>query len=513
MANKRVSMRKTREILRLFFDLHLGKKQIARACSVSPSTVVDHVRRATAAGLQWPLPEGLDDSALEAALFPPEPTSKEAERPLPAMQELHRELRKKGVTLQLLWLEYKETHPDGYQYSRFCDHYRQWHRTLDLSLRQEYRAGEKMFVDFAGKTVPIVDAGTGEITEAEIFVAVLGASNYTYAEAVPSQDLPNWIGAHVRAFQYFGGVAEILIPDNLLVGVKKACRYEPDLNPSYQAMAAHYGTVVIPARVCKPRDKAKAEAGVLLVTRWILAALRNHTFFSIGELNEKIRELLARLNARKFNKLDTTRKELFDSVERPSLKPLPAVCYQYADWKKATVNIDYHIEVDGHFYSVPYQLIGKQVEARFTATVLEVLYKNRRVATHQRSYQKGKFTTLPEHRPKSHQRYLQWTPSRIIGWAEKTGPATAKLVEMIMSSRPHPEQGFRSCLGIMHLGRRYSAERLEAACGRALRIRGYSYKSVKSILQHNLDSASVAGHQETLPALSHDNIRGKEYFG
>jgi transposase len=428
------------------------------------------------------------------------------------MEEIHRELRKKGVTLQLLWMEYKEKHPEGYQHSQFCELYRRWAKTLDLSLRQEYRAGEKMFIDFAGKGIPIVEPATGEIKEAEVFVAVLGASNYTYAEAVASQALPSWISAHVRAFEYFGGVTEILIPDNLRSGVTKACRYEPDLNPTYREMAEFYGTVVIPARPRKPRDKAKVEAGVLLVTRWITAALRNHTFFSLAEVNERIRELLERLNTRRFKKLDTSRKELFETIEKSSLKPLPLTRYQYAEWKKATVNIDYHIEVDGHFYSVPYQLARKQVEVRLTSTTVEVLSHSRRIATHQRSYQKGKFTTLHEHRPKSHQRYLEWTPSRIINWAEKTGTCTATLVETIMSTKKHPEQGFRSCMGILSLGKKYTAERLEAASKRAIAIRACSYKSVKSILQNKLDKITLPEQKEVTVVIEHDNIRGEQYF-
>jgi transposase len=409
-------------------------------------------------------------------------------------------------------MEYKEKHPEGYQHSQFCELYRRWAKTLDLSLRQEYRAGEKMFIDFAGKGIPIVEPATGEIKEAEVFVAVLGASNYTYAEAVASQNLPSWICAHVRAFEYFGGVTEILVPDNLRSGVTKACRYEPDLNPTYREMAEFYGTVVIPARARKPRDKAKVEAGVLLVTRWITAALRNHTFFSLAEVNEKIRELLERLNTRRFKRLNTSRKELFETIEKSSLKPLPLTRYQYAEWKKATVNIDYHIEVDGHFYSVPYQLVRKHVEVRLTSTMLEVLSHGRRIVTHQRSYQKGKFTTLNEHRPKSHQRYLDWTPLRIISWAEKTGPCTAKLIETIMSTKLHPEQGFRSCMGILSLGKKYSIERLEAASKRAIAIRACSYKSVKSILQSNLDKIALPEQKEVTVVIEHDNIRGEQYF-
>jgi len=510
MAHKRLSMRKIREILRLYHELRLGKKQIAKVCSVSPSTVVEYIRKAEAAGLNWPLSEDLDDSAIEAQLFPSEPP-KTSDRPFPVMAELRQELQTKGVTLMLLWQEYKERNPEGYQYSQFCEHYRRWTKTLDLSLRQEYLAGEKMFIDFAGKTIPITNRYTGQITGAEIFVAVLGASNYTYAEAVESQSLPLWIGAHTRAFEYFGGVTALLIPDNLKSGVTKACRYEPELNPTYLEMCQYYGTVAMPARAGKPRDKAKVEAGVLLVTRWITAALRHRTFFSITELNAAIRELLERLNTRKFKKLDTTRRLLFEAIDKPVLNPLPGERYHYAEWKKATINIDYHIEVEGHFYSVPYQLVRQKVDVRITSDTICVLFKGKRITSHPRSYHKGKFTTITEHMPKSHQGYKEWTPSRLISWAEKTGPSTSKLIETIMTTRPHPQQGFRSCLGIIGLGKKYTNQRLEAASHRALAIKSYSYRSLRAILENGLDKVPTET-KEVIPTIEHDNIRGQQYY-
>lgn len=514
MAAERLSMRKTREILRLHFAAGLGKRQIARSCNLSPSTVLKYIEKAERAGIGWPLPEGLDETSLQAMLFPEAKGNTSAERrPMPDMAEIHKELRKKGVTRQLLWLEYKEQYPEGYEYSQFCDRYQKWKQGLDVSLRQQYRAGEKMFVDFAGKTVPIINALTGTTKEAEIFVAVLGASNYTYAEASESQALPSWIRAHINAFEYFGGVPEITIPDNLKAGITKACRYEPDLNPTYLDMAQHYGTVVIPARAGRPRDKAKVEAGVLVVTRWILAALRNHTFFSIKELNDRIRELLQRLNSRTFRKLNSSRMELFEKLDKPALKPLPTHRYEYAQWKKATVHIDYHIEVEGHFYSTPYQLVKKPVEVRLTSQTVEIIYKGRRIATHQRSYERGKFTTIEAHRPKAHQKYLQWTPSRLIQWAERIGTDTAKLIEEILSRRPHPEQGYRSCLGIFSLGKKYTSQRLEAAAGRALSIRGYTYKSVKSILESGMDRIPLTEKKEVIRQIDHENIRGQRYYG
>jgi len=511
MAAERLTMRKTKEILRLHFGLGLSGRKIARSCNIARSTVADYIMRAKAAGIGWPLPEGMDDTALDAKLFVSQETTP-SDKAMPQMQEIHKELRRKGVTLQLLWVEYKQNNPDGYQYSRFCELYSRWVETLDLSLRQEYRAGEKMFVDFAGTGMPITEPATGEIRIAEIFVAVLGASNYTYAEAVESQDLPCWIYLHCNAFEYFEGVPGITIQDNLKSAVIKPCRYEPDITPAYQAMAEHYGTAIIPARVRKPKDKAKVETSVLLVTRWITAALRHHTFFSLKELNDKIKELLVILNNKKFKKLNSTRRELFETIDRPSLKPLPVQRYQYADYKKARVHIDYHIDVEGHFYSVPYQLRGKEVDVWFNAHTVEIVYKSNRVAIHARSYEKGKFTTIPEHRPEAHRKYYEWTPARIINWAAQTGPETAALVENILSSRAHPEQGYRSCLGIISLGKKFSAERLEAACKRAVSIKAYSYKSVKSILKAGLDRHLIVKQKEVIPTLYHDNIRGKEYF-
>jgi transposase len=455
----------------------------------------------------------LDDTAIENLFFPVTDKSVLVERRMPDMEYLYRELKRKSVTMQLLWYEYKQANPDGYQHSQFCNLYRQWVKKLDLTLRQEHRAGEKLFIDYAGQTVPIVDPETGEITQAQIFLATLGASNYTFAEASLSQDLPSWIKSHVHAFEFFGGVAEILVPDNLKAGVTNPCRYEPDINPTYQDLAEHYGTTVIPARSRKPKDKAKVESAVFVAERWILAALRNHTFFSLNELNRAIAEKLHDLNNRKFQKLNTTRRQLFETIDRPALKSLPLRPYEYAEWKKARVNIDYHIEIDRHYYSVPYQLVRQQVDVRLTFSTVEVLFKNKRVASHQRDYRKGAFTTLIEHMPKSHQRYLEWTPSRIIRWAEKNGPKTKKLITRILDSRIHPEQGYRSSLGIMRLGKAYSPERLEAACERALFINAYSYKSVQSILKKGLDQQPFLFEQEenTQP-LNHHNIRGKHYY-
>ena len=511
MSAKRLSMRKIREVLRLKAQ-GLSDRKVARSVKAARATVRRIRMRAEAAELGWPLPDDLTESALEALLFPPHPPPGTHQRSVPDWKYIHAELSRKGVTLQLLWLEYKEAHPDGFQYSRFCALFRQWKDCLDPVLRQEHKAGEKTFVDYAGQTVGVVDPETGEIREAQIFVGVLGASNFTFAEATWTQSLPDWTASHVRMWEYVGGVSELLIPDNLASGVKKACRYDPEVNPTYQELATHYGTAVLPARKRKPRDKAKAENGVLVVERWLLAPLRNHTFFSLAELNREIALLLDVLNDRPFQKLDGTRRSLLESVDRPALLPLPATRYEYAEHRKARVNIDYHIAVENHFYSVPNRLVRKQVDVRLTASTVEVLYDGQRVAAHARSWRRGGFTTDPPHRPKSHREYLEWTPSRMTRWAEKTGPHTATVVTRIIEERSHPEQGYRPCLGILRLGERYSPERLEAACHRALTIQGVSYRSIKSILENGLDRVPIEEQATLELPQKHDNLRGPDYY-
>lgn len=505
-------MRKNREILRLTYELGLSSRKVATGLNIAHSTVGDLVRRAQAAGISWPLSDEVDDAALQAKLYPGNPVSAKA-RPEPDMEWIHRELRRKGVTLQLLWTEYKQAHPDGYQYSQFCDRYHRWGDKLDLVLRQTHRAGEKLFLDYVGQTMPVVDPKTGEIQQAQIFVAVLGASNYTYAEAMWTQELGSWIGAHCRAFEFLGGAPAVLVPDNLKAGVSSASRYEPEVNATYAEMAAHYGAVVIPARPKKPRDKAKVESAVLLVERWILAALRNRRFFSLAELNAAIAELLTMLNNKPFQKLQGSRRSLFETLDRPALQPLPPQRYEMAEWRKAKANIDYHVQADHNFYSVPYQLVHAELELRLTATTVEVFHAGRRVASHVRAYGKGHYTTDPQHHPAAHQRHLEWTPSRIIRWAESSGPYTAQLVQAILAARPHPEQGYRACLGVMRLGRRYTPERLEAAAKRAVRIHATSYRSVQSILEHGLDRVSDEPDQSVSPPVAiHDNVRGPKYY-
>ena len=431
---------------------------------------------------------------------------------MPDWSVVHEESKRKGVTMALLWDEYKAANAEGFQYSWFCEHYRRWLGKVDVVMRQNHRAGEKLFVDYAGQTVAIIDKSTGEVVSAQIFVAVLGASNYTYAEATLTQRLPDWIGSHVRAFNYLGSLPQIVVPDNLKSGVHLAHRYEPELNRTYEEMGRHYGVAIIPTRSAKPRDKAKVENGVLVVERWILARLRNRQFFSLVELNTAIAELLEVLNNRPFKKLPGTRKSLFDSLDRPAMQPLPASAYEYAEWKKVRVNIDYHVAIDKHYYSVPYQLVKQQLEARLTSNTVELLHKGKRVASHRRSYQPGRHSTVNAHMPKAHREYAEWTPERLVRWAAETGPATAKLVETILSSRPHPQHGFRACLGIMRLGKHYSTPRLEAASRRALVIGSCSYKSVESILKNGLDRKPLPPTSIDTPAIEHDNLRGADYY-
>ena len=511
MGAERLPMRRIREVLRLKYESGLGHRAIAPACGVGVGTVSEYVRRAAEASLRWPLPPELDDAALEALLFSGAPVSA-AGRAAPDGPRMYEELKRTGVTLQLLWEEYREIHPEGYGYSQFCEIYRRWAGKLKPSMRQVHRVGEKTFVDFSGKRPHIVNPKTGEEIPVELFVGALGASCYTYAEATLTQQLDDWVAAHARMLEYFGGSTEIWVPDQLKSGVTHPCRYDPGVNRSYQDMAAHYGAVVIPARPGKPKDKAKVESMVLVAQRWILARLRNRTFFSLADLNTAIRELLERLNGRPMQKIGKSRRELWEGLDRPALKPLPATRYELAYWKLCRVNIDYHVDVERHLYSVPYQLVHEQVDACYTAVTVEVFYKNRRVASHVRRYDHQP-STLPDHMPSSHRAHAEWTPSRLIHWAEKNGPATGLLVSGILKSRPHPEQGYRACLGIMRLAQRYGQERLEAACERAHHLRSYSYRTVTNILASARDRLPFENDSPSTNAtLNHDNTRGADYY-
>ncbi len=504
-------MRHVREILRQKWVLGRSHREVAQSLAVSTGAVSKTVGRAGEAGLDWSQVEALTEPELAAQLYGVQPTAK---RPLPVFAEIHTERQRVGVTLELLHIEYLEQHPDGYRYTQFCEYYRRWCRKFRLSMRQVYRAGEKLFVDYSGKKPAIVDRTTGEETEVELFVAALGASSYTYAECTHTQRSADFIASHTRAVEFLGGVTELVIPDQLKTGVKNPCRYEPSLQRSYQEWAKHYGTTVLPARPRKPRDKAKVEVGVQVVQRWVLARLRNETFFTLAALNARIKELLADLNDRPMRAYGKSRRQRFLELDQPALKPLPPIPFEHGDWKRARVNIDYHVELDKHYYSVPYPLVHEEVEIRYTAATVETFHQGCRVHSYRRSYTRGGYTTIPEHMPDSHRKHLEWTPSRLISWGGTVGPKTKELVEAILADRPHPEQGYRSCLGILRLARRYGNERLEAACHRAVAVRARSYRHVASILKNGLDRQLWLEPTSQRTGREHDDadLRGADYY-
>ena len=511
-------MRKIREVLRLK-AAGLNIREIAAGTGAARTTVHEYLVRAEGAGLSWPLPEDLDEEALEARLFPPATAEAARRRPVPEWREVHRELRSgKHVTLRLLWLEWEQDHPDGWGYSQFCAHYEAWLGAQEVVMRLSYPAGERMFVDFSGDKVPVTDAATGEVAEAEVFVAVLGCSGMLYVEASADQRLQSWLMAHVHAFEAFGGVTVAVTPDNLRSGVTKACRYDPEINTSYAELARHYGSAILPARAYRPRDKAAAEAGVLVVERWVLAPLRKQTFFGLAALDKAIRQGVAGLSERPFRGEPTSRRELFEELEHPALKPLPATPYELAHWKNVTVNIDYHVEHSDnspgkHYYSVPYTLVHQKLEVRATARTVEVYKGGRRVASHAREHGRRRYITDPAHMPPSHRAHLEWTPSRLVEWARSVSPHAAALAEKILASRPHPEHSYRACLGLMSLAKRYGDERLGAACERALASGAISYTSVKSVLAQGLDRAPLPGPSPAPPPAEHENLRGAAYYG
>jgi transposase len=509
-------MRKIIEVLRLRFEAGFTHERIVAATRISKGAVTEYLRRAREAGIGWPPPAGLDDAQLEGLLFPRAAAHVERHA-APDFALIHQELKRKGVTLTLLWEEYAATHAgQAYRYSQFCLLYHRFAASLKRSMRQVHRAGEKLFIDYSGQTVPIIDAATGEVHRAQIFVAVLGASSYTYAEATLTQQLPDWIGSHVRCLEFLGAVPALLVPDQLKSAIRLACRYEPECTSTYEDLARHYATAVLPARPHKPRDKAAVESSVLLVQRWILARLRNRQFFSLAALNSAIGELLVDLNHRAFKKLEGCRASAFKTIDRPAMKPLPGSRYQFATWKKVLVGIDYHVEFDGHYYSVPHSLVKQKLELRATATTVECFFRGQRVASHTRAAKRGRHTTVSAHMPESHRRHMEWTPGRLLNWALCIGPGTRDVVKWQLENRPHPEQGYRACLGLLNLAKHYGEARLEAACKRALAIGAPQRKSIKSILEAKLDQ-----HPELFPAAepnppirvpAHSTVRGADYF-
>jgi len=506
MTQERLSVRKIREILRLQ-GTGLSNRAIARACRISNSTVGEYLRRAEAASLHWPLPEGLSEDELFQKLFPLSVTEGVPGRPLPNWETVRDELKKKGVTLKLLWIEYRDRHPDGYGYTQFCDYYRKWAKTQSPSGRFPHQGGEELEVDYAGLAVSIVNPESGETRQAPVFVATFPASDYVYAEVQPSRELCHWINGHIRAFTFFGGLPKILRPDNPKTGVKSPNYYEPDLNPTYQEMAEYYQLAVLPARVRKPRDKGNVENGVQNVERWVLAPLRHQTFFSETEANRAIKALLEKLNDRLMAHLGKSRRQLFEEIDRPALQPLPAKPYEYATWKAAKVNIDYHIAFEKHYYSVPHTLVHQQVEIRASERIVQIFHKGQQVAIHPRSRATGRFTTCPEHMPSNHRFVLELNADWIILQAQAIGPHTAQYMAALLRNRSFPEQAYRSCLGVLSLARKYPGSLLETACQCLLDAHLLSYADLKSELERQA-RRSILDH----PSDVHENIRGKTYF-
>jgi transposase len=507
---KRLAMRKIKEVVRLGAQ-GLSPRRIGESLGIGRTTVQECLGRARAAGLSWPLAEELSDADLEQRLYPRATGAIRGSFPQPDWAYVHRELKRKGVTLSLLWEEYRSVHPDGYGYSRYCELYRCWEGRLSPVMRQRHVAGERLFVDYSGSTLDVICPKTGEIKSVQVFVATLGASNYTYVEATWTQSLVDWIASHVRAFEFFGGAPAQVVSDNLKSGVTKACFYEPTINRTYGDMAAHYDTAIVPARPYKPKDKAKVEGAVLIAQRWIIARLRNQRFFSLDDLNAAIRDLNSQLNSKITRHLGASRRDLFERLDQPALKPLPVEPYTYAEWKQCSVALDYHIDVDRHYYSVPHQLLRQKLWVRITARTIEAFHKSKRVAAHARISSNYQHTTVREHMPSHHRKYADWTPERLRQQASRIGPNAGVLVEVIIRERRHPEQGFRACLGIVRLAKSYGTARLDAACERALEINARSYSSVKSILKNNLDYRRRQRATDG-PAITHNNIRGARYF-
>jgi len=508
-------MRKSREILKAKLKRGLSHRRAAKSVGASAGVVGSVMVRAKALGLtSWELVEPLDEGELERLLYGAGGPGRS--RPEPDLVWIHTERqRSKTVTLELLHLEYLARHPGGYKYTAFCDRYREWLKRQKLSMRQIHLAGEKAFVDYSGKTVTVMDPETGQARQAELFVAVLGASSYTFAEATWTQQLPDWTASHVRAMEFFGGTTVVWVPDQLRSGVSGPHRYDPDVNRTYAELAEHYDAIVIPARPRKPKDKAKAEVGVQVAQRHILARLRNETFFGLAALNERIAELLDELNERPMKGYGgQSRRQRYELLDRPALKALPGQRYVYADWSKERVGRDYHVEVDDHAYSVPYQLARQTVWVRVSAATVEVYFRDKRVAAHRRSHEVGKATTCKEHMPAAHRAHADVSPARLIERAGRVGPQTEQLITDILQTRPHPEQGFRASLGILRLEKHYGAERLEAAATRAMLTGLRRCREMETLLKGGLDRLGTLDlvPEPDRPAIEHGNVRGAGYY-
>lgn len=511
MAQERISMRKIKEVLRLYYEAKVSQNSIAKVVSIGRYSVQQYLLRFRASGLSWPLTEDISEEELERRLFPGKKTFS-GKKPELDYEYLLREIRRPDATLGVLWEEYKQQNPAGYHYSYFCDLFNQYRNRVNSSMRQEHKAGEKTFVDFGDSPLKIITADTGEELATKIFVSVWGASTYMYAESSFGEGLPDWIRLNVNAVEYFGCCSKAIVPDNLKAAVNKACKYEPELNPTYAEFAEHYGTVIYPARPYKPKDKSRAETGVKLAKRWILFRLRHRVFYSLAELNEAIWELLEQFNQKPMKKFKKSRKELFEQLDQPHALSLPPTRYEFAQWKKALVQFNYHVSYSGHEYSVPYTLIHKTVEIRASANTIEIHYRGKRIYSHLRSAINHGYTTVVSHMPPSHQQYLEWTPQRIKHWAQRYGPAVSALVEKIMESRKFPEQAYKSCLGIIRLENKFTAQRLNLACQRALEYQAFSYRSIVNILQRGLDKQPLSTTNQNQPQINHENIRGARYY-
>jgi transposase len=511
MPNERISMSKLKQLIGLQSS-NLSVRELARALGLSVGAVSKYLRAVRTCGIEADEAKTLPEAELERRVFGPTLAGKVGTFAAPDCAWIHGELKRhRHVTLQLLWEEYAGRHGvAAYRRSAFCQIYRRWEKRLKRSMRQRHFAGEKLFVDYAGRTVPIYGVHGEEAFRAHLFVTAMGASGCAYAEATRSESLPDWLASHVRALEFYGAAPTILVPDNPKVGVTKADRYEPDLQRSYEELAGHYHCVVIPARPYRPKDKSRVELTVLLVCRWILARLRHQRFFSLDELNAAIRPLLVDLNGRPFQRLPGSRRSVFEALDRPAMRPLPPTPYVFAEWKELMVAFDYHVDIDRHYYSVPHALVGHSAWARFSATTVEVFFRSERVASHVRSYQRGGHTTLAEHMPKRHRAHAEWSPKRLIQWGSTIGLHTGAVVEHLLRSKPHPEQGYRACLGLLSLSREYGEARLEAASALAVRLGSPTRKSVKSILESGRDLRRTEALDLELPA--HGNVRGPGYY-
>ena len=506
-------MRKLREILRLRLSAQLSMRQIRDSLRLSLGAVQKITSKAEELGLDWRAIEKLDDRQLAQAIYPQADVRTSGTLQLPDWPDIFKELRFKNVTKHLVWEEYTQQYPNrSYSYAQYCFLYGDWLKKQKRSMRQTHKAGDKLFVDYAGQTIPIVRGDTGEVCFAQIFVAVLGASNYTFVEATWTQTLPDWLGSHVRAFAFIGGVPRLVVPDNLKSGVTRACRYDPDLNPSYEQLGAHYGVAIMPARPRKPKDKSKAEVGVQIIERWILARLRHHTFFSLAELNLCIAALLVDVNNKAFKQLKGSRQTWFESIDEPALLPLPKHAYEYTHIKTVKVNVDYHIQYEDHLYSVPHQLVGEKLQIHAKDKLLEIFFQNKRITSHVRKQGHG-MTTVAAHMPTRHEKHHQWSAGRLMNWAQDLGDDVLIWVKAILAQKQHEQQAYRVCLGLLNLSQKYEPQRLNKACAIATQHRLYRLKQIKSILQSNQDQLLPESKEQlSLLPQAHENIRGPKNY-